>query len=1018
MGERIRAHDWAATPLGLPGGWPQPLKTLVAVMLGANQPMFIAWGAEQTLLYNDAYAEVLALKHPGALGRPFLDVWDEIRSDLLPIVEQGFAGEPVHMDHIELVMHRRGYPEETHFSFSYTPVRDESGQVAGIFCPCTEITGQVLAERRRREAEVALRLERDRARGVLDGMAEGFGLLDRDFRVIDINAEGLRLEQRPREAILGKTHWEAWPGSEDSELGRMLKRAMAERVPLTLEHRYLWPDGHDAFLELRVYPTADGLALFWRNVTERHRHQEALRVERDRSVEILESISDAFYAVDRDWRFTYVNRKTAELWGRNADALIGKGYWDEFPQAVGSEAYHAHQRAMREGVPVQLETVSPIVGHWIGLSIHPTSGGGLSVYFRDISEKRQAEERLRESEERFRLMADAVPQIVWITDPSARVEFFNRQWSAYTGEAYVPETAAEVAAGFVHPEDGPPTMAAFDEARRTGGPFQVEHRIRSRTGEYRWFLVRGEPYRDPRTGEIVRWFGASIDIHDRRQAEAALREREARLSFMSGLDEAMRVSRDAPTAMAAATALLARHLGASRCAYADVDADNDRFVIRSDYTAPGIASSIGTYSLNLFGARASADMRGGRTLVVCDVPEELGPGEGREMFLSIGIGAIVCCPLVKNGRLIAMMAVHQDAPRRWREEEIKLVETVVERCWAQVERVGAEARLRESEEFNRRILESSSDCIKVLDTSARLQFMSPGALRIMEVDDFGTIEGCDWREFWSGPDRDRAREAVRIALEGGNARFQGQTPTLKGRPKWWDVAVTPINGPNGEVEKLLSVSRDITDTKQAEEHQRLLINELNHRVKNTLATVQSIATQTLRNSRSPEEARSAMEARLMALSKAHDVLTRQNWESANLREIVAQALAPYTHARENRLHLQGPDIRLQPRTALALAMALQELATNAVKYGSLSNETGEVRIEWSLDASHTPPCLSLTWRESGGPPVEEPSRRGFGTRLIERSLAQDLDGEVAIEFAPEGVVCRVVAPIVTDDKAA
>jgi two-component sensor histidine kinase len=98
-------------------------------------------------------------------------------------------------------------------------------------------------------------------------------------------------------------------------------------------------------------------------------------------------------------------------------------------------------------------------------------------------------------------------------------------------------------------------------------------------------------------------------------------------------------------------------------------------------------------------------------------------------------------------------------------------------------------------------------------------------------------------------------------------------------------------------------------------------------------------------------------------------------------------------------------------------MALQELATNAVKYGSLSNETGEVRIEWSLDASHIPPCLSLTWRERGGPPVNAPSRRGFGTRLVERSLAQDLDGEVAIEFAPEGVVCRVVAPIVADDKA-
>ena len=326
MGALIRAHDWSATPLGRPEGWPQPLKTLVGIALGSNQPMFIAWGREQALLYNDAYAEILALKHPKALGRPFLEVWDEIRSDLLPIVEQGYAGEPVHMDDIKLLMHRRGYPEETYFAFSYIPVRDERGQVAGIFCPCTEITDQVLTERRPRETEAELRAERDRTRHVLDGMAEGFGLLDREFRVIDINAEGLRLDERPCEAILGKTHWEAWPGSENSELGRVLKRAMAERVPISLDHRYIWEDGYKAWLELRVYPTDDGLALFWRDVTERHRHQDALRAERDRSVEILESISDAFYAVDRDWRFTYVNRKAEEWWGRKADELIGKVY--------------------------------------------------------------------------------------------------------------------------------------------------------------------------------------------------------------------------------------------------------------------------------------------------------------------------------------------------------------------------------------------------------------------------------------------------------------------------------------------------------------------------------------------------------------------------------------------------------------------------------------------------------------------------------------------------------------------
>jgi PAS domain S-box-containing protein len=133
---------------------------------------------------------------------------------------------------------------------------------------------------------------------------------------------------------------------------------------------------------------------------------------------------------------------------------------------------------------------------------------------------------LRESEQRFRLMADAVPQIVWTTDADGRVEFFNRQWTDYTGAPYEPTTAAAVAASFVHPDDGAATVAAFAEARRTGRTFAVEHRIRSAAGEYRWFLVRAEPYRDPATGEIVRWFGASVNIHDRKLAEAE-RERLA-----------------------------------------------------------------------------------------------------------------------------------------------------------------------------------------------------------------------------------------------------------------------------------------------------------------------------------------------------------------------------------------------------------------------------------------------------------------------------------------------------------
>jgi two-component sensor histidine kinase len=181
-------------------------------------------------------------------------------------------------------------------------------------------------------------------------------------------------------------------------------------------------------------------------------------------------------------------------------------------------------------------------------------------------------------------------------------------------------------------------------------------------------------------------------------------------------------------------------------------------------------------------------------------------------------------------------------------------------------------------------------------------------------------------------------------------------------------------------------------------------------VKNTLATVQSIASQTLRNADTTEAARSAMEARLLALSRAHDVLTRENWEGAGLIEIVREAMAPYRHDRENRLHMEGPDVRLSPRMALAIAMALQELATNAVKYGALSNADGEVRVAWSVEQKGEK-RLHLTWSETNGPRVAPPKRRGFGTRLIERSLAQDLNGKAQITFAPAGISCTVDAPV-------
>ena len=202
--------------------------------------------------------------------------------------------------------------------------------------------------------------------------------------------------------------------------------------------------------------------------------------------------------------------------------------------------------------------------------------------------------------------------------------------------------------------------------------------------------------------------------------------------------------------------------------------------------------------------------------------------------------------------------------------------------------------------------------------------------------------------------------------------------------------------------------RDISERKRAEEHRELLINELNHRVKNTLATVQSIASQTLRNAETMQEAKTGLEARLFALARVHDVLTEESWEGANLSEIVAKAVSPFQDEEAARFRCHGPQVRLPPRMALALAMALQELATNAVKYGALSNATGEVNITWDIAEGDR---LLLCWAESGGPSVISPTKRGFGTRLIERGLAEELKGEVKLDFAPVGLICSIEASL-------
>jgi PAS domain S-box-containing protein len=230
---------------------------------------------------------------------------------------------------------------------------------------------------------------------------------------------------------------------------------------------------------------------------------------------ILESITDAFFSLDDDWRFTYVNRQANIVLDRQPGELLGKILWNEYPGLAGSEFEKTYFKVATEKVSLSFTSYYPDHDRWYEVHCYPAAEG-MSVYFRNATARIQAEEKIRESETRFKLMANAIPQIVWITDADGRIEFFNQQWYAYTGNSLELKDEAQMIANFLHPEDQPLTLAAWDIARHTGDTFIVEHRIRSASGEYRWFLARAEPHRDPTSKNVILWFGTSTDIHEQR----------------------------------------------------------------------------------------------------------------------------------------------------------------------------------------------------------------------------------------------------------------------------------------------------------------------------------------------------------------------------------------------------------------------------------------------------------------------------------------------------------------------
>ena len=271
----------------------------------------------------------------------------------------------------------------------------------------------------------------------------------------------------------------------------------------------------------------------------------------------------------------------------------------------------------------------------------------------------------------------------------------------------------------------------------------------------------------------------------------------------------------------------------------------------------------------------------------------------------------------------------------------------------------------------------------------------------------------EWQEILHPDDMERVVQKWRAAIKSlGDYEDEYRIRHPSGSIRWINSKGRVFLDTHKRPVYFVGIFHDITEQKHAEEQQRFFLNELNHRVKNTLATVQSIASQTLRTTETSEQFREAFEGRLLALSKTHNLLTHQSWREAGLRDVAEQELAPYRKPGDERVVLQGPDVKLPARHAINLGLVLHELVTNAAKYGALSTNAGRLEMTWAIvHYEDRPDQLRIHWTESGGPPVAPPKRQGFGSRLIRRSIESELGGYIVLNFAESGVAYDISVPL-------
>ncbi len=999
-GAHLRSLDWQGSSLGPVSGWPAALKLTIRLALNTAHPIFIFWAPELLCFYNDAYSQSLGPeRHPGALGRPGREVWDEIWPIIGPQIDDVMAGRGAtwHQDHLVPIT-RNGRREDVYWTYSYSPIDDEraAGGIGGVLVLCTETTERVLAGRRHAH-------ERDLMRAMFE-QAPSFMCLLRGPDHVFEHANSAYLSLIGGREVAGKTVREVFPDLEGQGLFEMLDKVRAtgepfraSRLPVKLTDPATG-EVREQRLELVYQPVRDvtgevsGIFVDGYDVTDSVRVEHELvdaRAEAEsrwREVEQIYAAAPIGLALlDRDLRFSRINERLAAMNGLSIAGHLGRTIHEVLAPDVAAQLVQVHARVMNGETVDNIE----ISGHH---AVDHTLRTWLASYtpFRDrdgritqmqctvieITERKQAEKALRDSEARLQLGVSVADFGLGMVDYLKGTVAFNARASEmFALPADTPVPRAQVHARF-HPADASALLLLIEQQLGPDGDgfMAVEHRVLHPDGSVRWLNARKRiEYETGPDGER-RPVGAMLavrDITSEKLTERALRDSELRYRA------SLRVGRIGywETNLAEGTRIWSQE-------------GMDLFGI----DAPGGVGKVGGPD-DEWRARIHPDDRH----IPPAIYEQLRVDDRLQTRYRV---------IRPDGAEVAMLGHAEVAERDANGRVTRLINVVAD--VTALTRV--ETALRESEARLASALAAGQIGVFDYDLSAGRLNWDVAMLRLwgLPEDEPATYEAAMARLHLD--DVAMVAEALKEAADpDGPRRFAAECRVVDddGSVRWLVANADTSFGTDGAPLRLVGTVRDVTDRKLTDEHRKVLLDELNHRVKNTLATVNAIASQTLRGSDVSQAARAAFEGRLMALAGAHDLLIAEHWTSARLMDIVDRALAPHVDRQSGRIEVVGPDALLDAKAALALTMCLHELATNASKYGALSNQQGRVSVRWRVDDGQ----LVLRWEESGGPVVSPPTRRGFGTRLIERVLGSDLNGRASIAFEPSGVICEISAAI-------